>query len=67
MKEFGVFTYDNETDECLYQSYFDSKIRAVEFAKQHKGDAETENCYIEVWRKENGLWGNTGEPIYKTD
>ena len=46
--------------------YFSDKIEAVEYAKF---TASTLHCYyVEVWEKdEDGLWGNTGEPIWKSD
>jgi len=62
--EYGVFVY-TENDEATSQEYFDNEEDAVDFAKSLELDT---GDYVEVWEKdEDGLWGNSGSPIYKSD
>jgi len=64
-KNFGVFTYASN-DECIFQQYFLSEKKAIKYAEKwipSLGDGE----YIEVWQKEGGYWGASGEPILKSD
>ena len=59
---FGVFQYQSETDENINNRYFETKEEAIDFAKKYNNEP---NTYTEVWQKpEDGLWGNTGKPIY---
>ena len=66
---FGVFAYDGN-DICLEEiSYYsDDIMRALSEAITYVNNLEGKDCYVEVWeRDENGLFGNSGEPIYKSD
>ena len=62
--EFGVFVYDHE-DVCVQDSHFNNSDDAVVFAKEF--NSEHPEFDIEVWQKDNkDLFGNSGEPIWKT-
>ena len=63
--DFGVFIY-NEDDECIFKEYFAGKIQAMRYASQWASSLD-KGDYLEVWRKENGYWGASGEPIFKSD
>lgn len=65
-KEFGVFTYNKNNDECTWQEYFDNETDALKNAEDSLLSLD-DDSYIEVWEKENGFWGASGEPIFKSD
>jgi len=65
---FGVFVYHTKTDECVEQLYFLDKDTAMEEGMLMNQHYDADEYYIEVWEKdEDGLWGNSGEPLYKSD
>ena len=66
-QKYGVFTYHLATDECVDCEYHDNKQEAIVSA-----DVISENMggdvYVEVWKADpDGLWGNSGEPLWKSD
>lgn len=68
-KEFKycVTLYDNLEENLIvtqeYETKLDAMINAIEYEK-HKSPSQ----YIEVWEKDSeGLYGNCGSPIYKSD
>ncbi len=68
-KKYGVFVYEVDNDENGPEKaeYFHQKEAAI---AQGKCEALSygKNYYVEAWeRGEDGLWGNCGEPLYKSD
>lgn len=70
--KFGIFIYVEDSESGpLYAEYADNKTKAISIAKVLEKNKDEEfpdmKTYIEVWEKDKeGLFGNTGEPIYKT-
>ena len=65
-EKYGVFIYRKYNDENVDNFYFSDEIEAVEYAKFTASTLFA--YYVEVWKKDkDGLWGNTGEPIWKSD
>ena len=69
--EYGLFVYkidDNPggCDECVYREYFTNKKKAILKANSLKRYIR-QSEYLEVWKKENDMWGASGEPILKSD
>lgn len=66
-RNYGVFVYRNVTDENIYNEYYchsSIAIKNAKFLKKQYGHS----YYVEVWKKDkDGLWGNTGEPLFKSD
>ena len=75
--KYGVFTYEktfdtmgNEMDaDCIEMGYYNNKTKAITYARESFKDATPrDNYFIEVWKaNKDGLWGNCGTPIYKSD
>lgn len=68
---YGIFVYSSEGEnECLRKKYAFVLREAVRDGKDWAKRIEENNDkqFVEVWEKDKeGLWGNTGEPIYKSD
>ena len=66
---FGVFVYTKKNDRNVRYEYFTEKKIAVAAAKKTFSEIPIKkNFYVEVWEKnDNGMWGNVGEPIWKSD
>lgn len=73
--KFGVFVYKKgdgaaKDDEFMEgsSSYWDNKERAIQVGKQVAASLPAKTHYVEVWEKDaEGLWGNTGKPLWKSD
>lgn len=66
--EFGVFTYDEDDNNISELNFYcndrnEAVSEALSICK-----IISEKHYVEVWEKdEDGLWGNCGEPVWKSD
>lgn len=66
---YGVFVYsETEMDSHIYsEDHYVSLIEAKKYYKYLLEHLE-KNQYVELWKKDKGgLWGNSGEPILKSD
>jgi len=67
-KSFGVFIYTIKTDEIFDCFFFSTEEEALECAIDEPRFLPERNFYIEVWERDaNGLYGNNGAPLYKSD
>jgi len=69
LKNYGVFTYqrNNQDGGAIESIHLHSKKAALGLAKRKIKDLDKDTLWLEVWEKgEDGLWGNTGEPILTT-
>jgi hypothetical protein len=66
---FGVFTYDKGGENEIQETeYYDNPLTAISSAKSIASNPEYKDSFVEVWEKDReGLWGNTGAPLYKSD
>ena len=63
---YGVFTYD-KNDENLAWEHLQNKKDAIKLARELSEHIEL-GQYVEVWVQDgDGLFGNTGLPVYKSD
>ena len=63
---YGIFVYD-KNDENIAWEHLNNKKKALESANVIAEHLEL-GQYVEVWlMDENGLFGNSGSPIYKSD
>lgn len=64
---YGVFAYRLDGDnENFHYEYHNTKDEAIKSAKIMLTDRQfDEDYFVEVWKKSpDGLWGNTGKPIF---
>ena len=68
--KYGVFTY-NSNDKCIFASYHTEEEQAIDLAMTLVDGGYSvvleDGEYVEVWEKIDGVYGNTGSPIYKSD
>lgn len=63
---YGVFVYDHN-DNNIYWIHLQTKRGALSIARRYASHLEL-GQYVEVWLQEKeGLFGNSGMPIYKSD
>jgi len=64
--DYGVFVYDRSSDEVLedMSSYYKDSKEAIKAAKDLVQQYSKAKFYIEVWKKEKGVWGDVGKPLW---